>query len=193
MHSNNLSVQPLEQAQSMMLEAGLPMPPVPKILSDKLQNPDKASYFSTRNTKTHESAPGPWNLTWFLQEVEQKTPDQYMIFGIDGHGVESAATHYYLVEDDIAVFHQSQLSSPAHPQVEESLADQYELIAIMAVATTEAKEKGKLPKEGRIVVVRPGSLPSAWGIQSAPGQPVEWLETSDPLLDACSWLSQNLK
>ena len=189
MNSNNLTtLQPLEQAESMMLEAGLPMPPVPKTLSGKLQCPDDASYYSTR-----KNAPSPWNITWFLQEMEKETPDQYLILGVDGHGVESAATHYYLVEEDFAVFHQSHLPTPASPHPESDLADQYELIAIMAVAASEAKLKGKLPEDSRIVVVRPSSLPAAWGIQPAPGQPVQWRETSDALLDACSWLSQNIK
>ena len=178
---------PLEQARLLMQDAGLPMPPVPKQIADQLHRPYNASYFTTR-----QSAPGPWDFMWFLQEVENETPDQYMVLGMDGHGVESAATHFYLVEDDLAIFHQSPLSSPSHPDIEDTLSDQYDLIAIMAVAITQAKGKGYLPDDGRVVIVRPGNQPSAWGIQPAPGKPVDWQETSDPLLDVCDWLNERI-
>ncbi|MET4696220.1 hypothetical protein [Endozoicomonas lisbonensis] len=186
--NSNKALQPLNQARQTMLEAGLPIPPVPRNLSDQLQCPDDARYFTTR-----DNIPGPWNLSWFLNEVEQKTPDHYLVFGIDGYGVESAATHYYLVENDFAIFHQSNLPTPSHPGLEADLADQYELIAIMAVAASEAREKGKLPENSRIVVVRPAGMPSSWGIQPAPGQPVQWQETSNALLDVCDWLKASVE
>ena len=186
--NNAIETQPpLEQVRTLMLDAGLPMPPVPRQIADQLHRPDSASYFTTR-----ESAPGPWDLMWFLQEVENKTPAQYLVLGIDGHGVESAATHFYLVEDDLAIFHQSQLASPYHPEPEDTLADQYDLIAIMAVAISQAKEKGYLPDDSRIVIARPGNLPPAWGIQPAPGKPVDWQETTDPLLDVSDWLNERM-
>ena len=182
---NDLAKETIKKA---MFEAGLPIPPVPKNLSDQLQCPDDAGYLSTRS-----NAPGPWNLSWFLNEVEQKTPDHYLVFGIDGHGVESAATHYYLVGNELAIFHQSNLPTPHHPNPEADLADQYELIAIMAVAAAEAREKGKLPGNSRIVVVRPAGMPSSWGIQPAPGQPVQWQDTSNALLDVSDWLKTSLE
>ena len=185
--SGSTKQQPLHQARDMMSAAGLPMPPVPRNLSDQLLCPDDTQYFTTR-----DNTPNPWNLSWFLQEIEQKTPDDYLIFGIDGHGVESAATHYYLVENDIAVFHQSRLPTPSHSRPEPDLVDQYELLATIAVAASEAKEKGKLPDDGRIILVRPTNMPSSWGIQPAPGQPVQWQESSNALLDVSDWLQASL-
>ncbi|KEQ13025.1 hypothetical protein GZ77_21650 [Endozoicomonas montiporae] len=170
-----------------MLAAGLPMPPVPRELSDQLLCPKDTEYFTTRS-----NTPNPWNLIWFIEEIEQKTPEHYLIFGVDGHGVESAAAHYYLVEQDIAVFHQSNLPTPSRPRLEADLTDQYELMATMAVAASDAKEKGKLPEGSRIILVRPVNMPSSWGIQPAPGQPVKWQKTSDALLDVSDWLQASL-
>ncbi|MGI9273292.1 MAG: hypothetical protein ACR2PT_00350 [Endozoicomonas sp.] len=187
MSNNNTDLNLLETARELITGSGLPMPRVPKSLAEKLRNPGDFFYFTSR-----EGAPGPWNLGWFLEEIENRSPENYVVLGLDGHGTESQATHYYLVEDGIAVFHQSGLASPVNPETDQTLADQYDLIAVMAVATDQAREKGLLPESGRLVIVRPLFLQPFWGIQPAPGQAVDWQDAGDPLLDACDWLADRL-
>ena len=176
---------PIETLKQLFLESGLPVPPIPKGISSQLFRPDNSAYFTTR-----KDAPGPWSLGWFLEEIEYGNPANYLMTGVDGHGIESAANHYYLVESDIAIFHQSTVVSPENPEPEDSLEDQYQLIAIMTVAIEQAKKKKKLAENSRLVVVRPTYQTPFWGIQPEPGQPVDWHEASDALLSASGWLAE---
>ncbi|WP_062262784.1 hypothetical protein [Endozoicomonas arenosclerae] len=183
LHSNN----ELEAARSLIQGAGLPMPPIPKTISEKLFRPGDTRYFTSR-----ENTPGPWSLGWFLEEVEFGNPQNYVMVGIDGHGQESAATHFYLVEEDIAFFHQSQLVSSTNPELEEDLSDQYQLMAVMAVAMAQAKEKEQIPADSRLIIVRPTYRQPFWGIQPTPGHPIDWKDAEDALLDASSWLAKRM-
>ncbi|KEQ16854.1 hypothetical protein [Endozoicomonas numazuensis] len=176
-----------EAARHLIRDAGLPMPPIPKGISEKLFRPQDTNYFTSRT-----NTPGPWSLGWFLEEVEYGNPQSYVMIGIDGHGQESSATHFYLVEEDIAFFHQSQMISPSNPELEESLSDQYDLMAIIAVATAQAKEKGQMAEESRLVIVRPTYRHPFWGIQPRPGHPIDWKDAEDALLDASNWLAKRM-
>ena len=187
MNDNSSNLHSLDNARELITGSGLPMPRIPRSLSGKLRQPGDYFYFTSR-----DGAPGPWNLGWFLEEIENMSPENYVVLGLDGHGVESQAAHYYLVEDGIAVFHQSGVASPVNPETDQTLADQYDLIAVMAVASDQAREKGLLSATGRLVIVRPLYLQSFWGIQPAPGQPVDWQDADDPLLDACNWLAERM-
>lgn len=186
---NNQATTPeqLQEARSLIASSGLPMPPVPKDIAEKLFRPDDAHYFTSR-----DDTPGPWSLGWFLEEVEFGNPENYVMVGLDGHGTESTAAHYYLVEKDIAVFHQCHLSSPYTPEWEDTLSDQYDLIAIMTMAISQSKAKGLLPEESRLVIVRPSYRPPFWGIQPAPGKPVNWQQSGDALVEASSWLAERM-
>ena len=181
-------LSPIADINQLISGSGLPVPPLPKDLSALMFRPDNCDYFTSR-----VSAPGPWSLGWFLDELEKGNPDNYLITGIDGHGFMSSATHYYLVDRDIAILHQSTLPSPYQPESDESLADQYNLLALMTVAVAQAKEKGSIPENSRLIVVHPANRPAFWGIQPAPGQPASWHEAEDALVDSCNWLKEKMQ
>ena len=187
MNNTKESLLQLEAAKALILGSGLPMPPVPKSISDKIFRPSDANYFTSRG-----NAPGPWSLGWFLEEIEYGNPEDYIMLGMDGHGIESAATHFYLVEQDIAIFHQSQLVSPSNPEPEPHLSEQYNLMATMMVAITQAKRKDQLPDRCRLIIVRPTYRQSFWGVQYGPGQSIDWQDTGDALLDASGWLAEKM-
>ncbi|MGI9278753.1 MAG: hypothetical protein ACR2PX_03875 [Endozoicomonas sp.] len=187
MNESPQSPKPLEAARHLIQGAGLPMPPIPKNISKNLFRPEETNYFTSR-----VNTPGPWSLGWFLEEVEYGNPQNYVMIGIDGHGQESSATHFYLVEEDIAFFHQSQMVSPANPKLETSLSDQYDLMAIIAVATAQAKENGQMAKDSRLIIVRPAFRQAFWGLQPTPGHPIDWKDAEDALLDASSWLATRM-
>ena len=176
-------LSPVADINQLISGSGLPVPPLPKDLTELMFRPENCDYFTSR-----VGIPGPWSMGWFLEEVERGNPDNYLITGIDGHGFMSSAAHYYLVDRDIAIFHQSSLPSPYQPEPDDSLMDQYNLLSLMTVAVSQAKEQGNIPEKSRLIVVHPVSRPAFWGVQPEPGQPVVWHDAEDALIDSCNWL-----
>ncbi|MRI32830.1 hypothetical protein EOPP23_07510 [Endozoicomonas sp. OPT23] len=186
MHTST-SLSPITDINQLMHGAGLPVPPLPKDLTELMFRPENCDYYTSR-----VSAPGPWSLNWFLEELENGNPDNYLITGIDGHGFLSTAAHYYMVDPDIAFFHQTALPSQVQPELEQTLEDQYSLLAVMTVAVRQAKEQGVIPNESRLIIASPASRPAVWGVQPKPGQPVIWHDAEDALIESCNWLKARM-
>lgn len=176
----------IKELQAFLVESGLPLPPLPKSLVAQLQRQGEESYFTSR-----PQVPSPWNTRWYLDELmSQEVPD-YGVVGLAGHGIESVAMHYYLVHQDIALFHQSSLNSVyGQPQQVERVEHQYDLAATLFIAAEDAKQQGHIPASGRVVMVNSVFARPMWGIQSVRGEPVmEWHQTEDALLSVADWIA----
>ena len=175
------------QIQALLAPTGIPLPPIPRELTGLLHPVRSGQYFTS-----HPSAPSPWNIRWHLDELTSKKVDDYMVIGFAGHGVESQAMHYYLVTQDIALFHQSALSSPYGGQLKsEHLQKQYELAASIIIAAEDAKTAGNMSEDSRLVIVNGCTAPSMWGIQALAGRPVDRWQQQDTngMLAAAEWLA----
>ncbi|GKT15626.1 hypothetical protein AVHY2522_08775 [Acidovorax sp. SUPP2522] len=86
-------------ALTLFADEGLPFPPVPALLLASMTQ-QGAAWFATRPV-----ASTPYDLHHFLDEVETQ-PDvaDYAVVGFDGHGTNSWAVHFYLVQKGIALF-----------------------------------------------------------------------------------------
>jgi hypothetical protein len=79
--------------------SGLPNPPVPELLLADLVIL-KPGVFGTRS-----DTPGPTQIGWFINEfLAGKTERDYLVFGHEGHGINSYAVGYQLVLGPLALF-----------------------------------------------------------------------------------------
>jgi hypothetical protein len=96
--------------QALFDGEGLRQPPVPAHLVSKLRQQKKVAptVFATQR-RLSES---PYDIRYHVHEFESKlaataNPDrmpEYAVVGIDGHGMNSWATHYYIVSAGLALF-----------------------------------------------------------------------------------------
>jgi hypothetical protein len=91
--------RPIERARALFAAEELPFPPLPADMAEGLREV-APNVFSTRPADT-----SPYNLEVFSNEV-QRAPGvaNYGLVGFDGHGINSWAAHYYLVDDALALF-----------------------------------------------------------------------------------------
>lgn len=96
---------PTVQARHQFKEANLRFPPLPSELEGRLRftfDDDDAGggVYATRELEF-----GPYHLEGFVSElVQRKNPGDYAVIGFDGHGTNSWAVHYILVQPGLALF-----------------------------------------------------------------------------------------
>lgn len=89
---------PIEKAKNQFAESGIPFPPVPEEMITKVLE-FQPWVFGTRRIKH-----GMYFIETFIEEVQSRNVDDYLLFGHDGHGVNSYALHYFLVFKRLAIF-----------------------------------------------------------------------------------------
>ncbi len=87
-----------EPARNLFASAGLPFPTIPEPLSAKLRHRDRW-LFSTRKIEVP-----PYALQYYADEFENGQVPDYVILSHDGHGVNSWAIQYYLVQCGLGLF-----------------------------------------------------------------------------------------
>src|ERR1035441_8409353 len=88
----------IEKARKLFSEAGLAFPPIPQNLAVKLRERERW-VFSTR--PIHES---PYDLAYYVREVQEKQTPDYALLSHSGHGENSYAIQYYLVHGSLRMF-----------------------------------------------------------------------------------------
>lgn len=92
----------IEEARQRFALAQLPLPPIPTHMISSLERFDEFE-FGTRDDTT-----GLYNFSEWVQEYLQgEVPQDYVAFGHAGHGFNSYAMHYYLVDGALAIFLQT--------------------------------------------------------------------------------------
>ncbi|OOY51420.1 hypothetical protein [Solemya velum gill symbiont] len=87
-----------KSARSLFKSAGLPFPTIPEPLAAKLEHRDKW-LFSTRKIEVP-----PYFLQQYAEEFESGQVTDYVILSHDGHGINSYAIQYYLVQQGLGLF-----------------------------------------------------------------------------------------
>lgn len=92
------SMTSIEKANAQFVESGIPFPPVPEEMNANIVELSPW-VFGTRKVKH-----GMYFIDTFINEVQSKNVDDYLLFGHDGHGLNSYALHYFLVYKRLAIF-----------------------------------------------------------------------------------------
>ncbi|MBK8964129.1 MAG: hypothetical protein IPM75_13880 [Candidatus Competibacteraceae bacterium] len=172
----------LQPARALFAAEGLPFPELPPALAGQMQ-PFGELLFGTRDPET-----GPYALDVFRDAVYEQPVTDYALLGFDGHGINSWALHYYLVQGPLALFVQlpwgGAYIDPA--AAKQRIGDAFALAATLTAELAVAQAARALPGGVRLVVtdsqfVEPGC---AW--LKAPGAPpVEfWRPPDSPLTQA---------
>src|SRR5262249_27867933 len=144
---------------AMFAGEDLRFPPVPPALTVSLQKAGE-HVFATR-----ELAQTPYLLERFRGEVyrDANVPD-YAVVGFDGHGINSWAVHYYLVEKALALFVQLAWGG-AYTDAREartSIADAFEWAERLQERVRQASEQGLIPPGWRLLVVASEFAQPGW-------------------------------
>lgn len=182
------SASPLSLAQQVFAREQLPFPPLPDPLAARLQ--------ATRDVifATRELDCGPYHLQRFTAEMlNGLPPDDYAILGFDGHGTNSWAVHYFLVQPGIALFMQWPWGG-AYDNPDEGRAiitKIFQWAEAVQRAVERGRRGGQLSNGWRLAVVHSALSPCGWGWvpDASPGQDaITWHNTADALNEAASAL-----
>jgi hypothetical protein len=146
-------------AQALWESEQLPFPPVPEHLAARLASAGP-HVFSTRAL-----AFTPYDLNAFVQEIEDDTkPEDYAVVGFDGHGINSWAAHYYVVNGPLALF----LQLPWGGVYDDAKAAREEIVQMFGWAASieslmaQAIAQQKIPVGWRLAVVASRFRNSGW-------------------------------
>jgi hypothetical protein len=164
------------KAAALLGAEGLTLPPIPVALRSSFRARGKWC-FSTRALPSR-----PYDHAYYLEEARTGAAPDYVLVAHDGHGVNSYAMHYYLVQESVALFLQigwggiymDRASSTA-------LVNQsFELAGKLLGAFPEGFRRGKLAAEDRLMVFVSQFRGSFWSV-IRPGSPLpEPEEARDP-------------
>jgi hypothetical protein len=88
----------IEKARQLFRDAGLAFPTIPEELAEQLKEHGRW-LFSTRPIDM-----SPYNLQHYLDEAEVSQVKDYAVLSHSGHGVNSYAIQYYLVQGSLRMF-----------------------------------------------------------------------------------------
>ena len=154
--------------EALLAEAGLTMPPMPDGADARLKERGEWCY-STRSLKE-----SPLNLQHYVRKAIAGASPDYVLVARVGHGADSCAMHYFLVQGPLQVFLQVGRGSPAAggrstTSVNECFALAHELVA----AVPHALGAGRLPRAGRLTVVGSDLIESFWEVAAAGDRPAQ--------------------
>lgn len=154
---------PLHIAHQHFEGANLAFPPIPNDLVNDLRVLGDW-VFGTRT-----DAPGPYNIQWFIDELlEDRVPQDYVIFGHAGHGMNSYAMHYHLVRGPLAIFDQMAWGGVyMDNELQTELIDtHFSQIQDMIEALDEAQRRRLIPPDEQFIVILSDFYGSRWARRS---------------------------
>jgi hypothetical protein len=164
----------IAQARALFAAEELPFPPLTERFASALRE-ESPHLFATRASE----AP-PYNLEVFSLEIQQDpaVPD-YAVVGFDGHGTNSWAVHYYLVEGALALFVQLPWGG-AYVDADEgrrTITAAFTWADKLQADVARARAQGLIPQGWRLLVVASQFAPAGWAfVPPAPAEPeaVAW-------------------
>lgn len=168
---------PLEELWWLFKDAGLPFPPLPRGLADRLQEVEPW-VFATRPIVT-----SPWDVDDYLEEAVAGSPPDYVLVAHTGYGVNSWAIHYFLVQGGLGIFLQIPWGG-AYTDNDAAVARLRERFAAAADLIEAASQE--LDEDDRLVAVETvrhrGQL--ARFKAGTPTEKIAWRRAPDPMLAA---------
>jgi hypothetical protein len=158
-------------AFKMMDSQGLARPPVPENLAAKMQQ------LTPHLFATCDLPDGLYQIDQLADNAAAGRLGEFVAFGFQGHGIQSWAFHYALVEGALAVFLQLQwggvyVDEPvARGRIESALA----VVDMLRHDLNRAAAAGKLEPAKRLVVLETDFSRSRWAwIDAGCRQPISW-------------------
>lgn len=181
--SDPLAGSAAEAARAQFAAAGLPAPPIPPLFAPRLLRVRDWLY-STRGDQqgTGAAAPGPYALQWYGRELlGGSVGEPYLLFGHDGHGINSWAMHWYMVRQPLAIFLQLPWGNAYDDDAQraasaEALRLHFDAIERLLQATAGAAN-GVLGPDDWLIVVASDLEGSRAGLWPAGERTIEWHET----------------
>ena len=164
----------IERARALFAAEQLPFPPLPERFAATLREESQHLYV----TRSLEA--GPYNLEIYSLEIQQEpaVPD-YAVVGFDGHGINSWAVHYYLVEGALALFIQLPWGG-AYVDADEgrrTVTAAFTWADKLQADVQRARQQGLIPEGWRLLVVASQFAAAGWAwVPPAPNDPeaVAW-------------------
>jgi hypothetical protein len=169
----------LDRVRELFAAEGLPFPPLPADVGGALQEV-APNVFSTRQLEA-----SPYNLRVYSFEIQtDPAVPNYAVVGFDGHGINSWAVHYYLVEDALALFVQLAWGG-AYVEPDEAtraIKGVFAWAEKLQAEVRRARSDGLIPPGWRLLVVVSQFAESGWAfVPSPPPGPeaIEWHDGGD--------------
>ena len=164
-----------------------PVPPVPVDILDNLKP------VSLNLLAYGAVIAAPYQIDEWLDLLEQGELQNTFVYGFDGHGINSLALHYYLVQKHFACFIQLPCEGLYHDPVDvEALKNSYERVAALSTRLEQAADS-LFKGFGRLVLVESGFYGSRFGVHLAEDSPILWLKLNGPVLTAAEqWLEARI-
>jgi hypothetical protein len=158
----------IDELNDVFAAESLPAPPVPGPLAARLQQLDPGIF------GTHLPAASLYDLEAQLEAAAEQ-PEDALLLGFDGHGVNSWAVHYQLATGPLLLLVQRPWGG-AYMNAERNRADiERTFAAVAALQQAAADAADRLPAGRRVAVVVGAVGPSRWA----------WLEGAS--LDGAAW------
>lgn len=164
------------------LSAGLPAPPIPPVLAPSLRRVRSWLYSTRPDSEQPDGAPGPYDLAWYGKEfLDGRAPAPYLVTGHDGHGINSWALHWYLVQAPLAIFVQTPWGNAYDDETQRSQAPLALGVLFAGVqslmdAAPAARESGRLAPGDWLVVVASDLSGHRWAPWPAGDRRIDWRE-----------------
>ncbi len=138
----------MENATALYKGAGLPFPPIPSQLVDQFVEVENWVY------GTRSDHPFIYDIDWFIEEAVKQQSANYVLLGHSGHGVNSWAIHYYLVQGQLALFIQVGWGGAyGTPQDSANACALLERLQTEGHHLSELVAAGKVAPDERLIVV----------------------------------------
>ena len=157
----------VELARQQFATEGLELPYIPAGWDARLHQRNAWVYGTRLDT------PIPYHLQWFMDEVATQPVSDYLLFGHDGHGINSYAMHNYLVRPWLGLFDQcawggAMMDNETALMMVRSHFNHSRIIAELA---EEAYQKALFPQGESLLVITSDIYGPRWGFFKQGSQP----------------------
>lgn len=179
----------IEKARQLFRDAGLGFPTIPEEFAVRLKEL-RHWLFSTRLISV-----SPYNFQHYVHEAERTQIEDYALLSHSGHGVNSYAIHYYLLQGPLHMFLQLAWGG-VYMDAKAAAAEIHDCFSLADQVVTAAQEVGKFQAGERLIIVGSDFSGSYW---LRPGKNRRWqdvgrnnpldLKPLEVLTEALGWLT----
>jgi len=145
----------IAKARQLFQDEGLSFPTIPEELAAQLKELGPW-LFSTRPIGVT-----PYNLEYYVHEAERTRVEDYALLCHDGHGINSYAIHYYVVQGSLRMFLQLGWGG-VYTNAKAAAALIRDCFSVADQIVTEAPKVGRFPAGERLTIVGSQFYGSYW-------------------------------
>ena len=174
----------IKKARKLFKESGLAFPKIPKELAQRLKQ-QREWLFSTRKINI-----SPYNLDYYIHELDVPDVKDYAIVAHSGHGVNSYAIQYYLVYGDLRILLHLGWGG-VYMDAKETTAKIFKCFSLADEIIAAHKTTESLKVDDRITIVGSDFYGSYWSVSKRNHQikKTRYKTPEAMLTKALNWLS----